>query len=172
MHDAQAEPITSQLATMTTAISGILHPGISLETWNLIAKHDLFINNKRFVMVNLAWISLGRYSMMTVYFQTGKLEIRLRVIWTFLIHILNCCSAWVRNITDHPAVGALMSSDTPKDMDPMKSFRVVRSQSHTSMDRRRSLSNAFSLLSAYKQGGRRLHDCVILEIHHILVKVW
>lgn len=155
MHDAQAEPITSQLATMTTAISGILHPGISLETWNLIDKHDLFINNKRFVMVNLAWISLGRYSMMT-----------------FLIHILNCCSAWVRNITDHPAVGALMSSDTPKDMDPMKSFRVVRSQSHTSMDRRRSLSNAFSLLSAYKQGGRRLHDCVILEIHHILVKVW
>lgn len=29
----------------------------------------------------------------------------------------------------------------------MKSFRVVRSQSHTSTDRRRSLSDAFSLLN-------------------------
>lgn len=47
-----------------------------------------------------------------------------------------------------------MSSDTPNDMDPMKSFRVVRSQSHTSMDRRRSLSDAFSLLSTYTQSGR------------------
>lgn len=60
----------------------------------------------------------------------------------------------VRNITDHPTVGALMSSDTPNDMDPMKSFRVVRSQSHTSMDRRRSLSDAFSLLSTYTQSRR------------------
>lgn len=42
-----------------------------------------------------------------------------------------------------------MSSDTPKDMEPMKSFLVVRSQSHTSMDRRRSLSDAFSLLRTH-----------------------
>lgn len=39
-----------------------------------------------------------------------------------------------------------MSSDTPKERAPMKSFLVVRSQSHTSTDRRRSLSVGFSLL--------------------------
>lgn len=52
-------------------------------------------------------------------------------------------------MTDQPQVGALISSDTPNDMDPMKSLRVVRSQSHTSMERRRSLSAAFSLLSTH-----------------------
>lgn len=44
-----------------------------------------------------------------------------------------------------------MSSDTPKDMEPMKSLRVVLSQSHTSTDRRRSLSNAFNLLRTRTQ---------------------
>ncbi len=39
-----------------------------------------------------------------------------------------------------------MSSDTPNDIDPMKSLRVVLSQSHTSTDSRRSLSAGFSLL--------------------------
>lgn len=39
-----------------------------------------------------------------------------------------------------------MSSDTPKERAPMKSFLVVRSQSHTSTDSRRSLSVGFSLL--------------------------
>lgn len=49
-------------------------------------------------------------------------------------------------ISDHPQCGALISSETPKDMEPMKSFRVVLSQSHTSMDKRLSLSDGFSLL--------------------------
>ncbi len=49
-------------------------------------------------------------------------------------------------LTHQPFKGALISSDTPKDMEPMKSLRVVLSQSHTSTDRRRSLSNGFNLL--------------------------
>ena len=43
-----------------------------------------------------------------------------------------------------------MSSDTPKDKEPMKSFLVVRSQSHTSTDSLRSLSVALSLLENNK----------------------
>lgn len=39
-----------------------------------------------------------------------------------------------------------MSSDTPKERAPMKSFLVVRSQSHTSTDSLRSLSVFLSLL--------------------------
>lgn len=49
-------------------------------------------------------------------------------------------------LTHQPHRGALISSDTPKDMEPMKSLRVVLSQSHTSTDRRRSLSDGFNLL--------------------------
>lgn len=53
--------------------------------------------------------------------------------------------------THQPHTGALMSSDTPKDMEPMKSLRVVLSQSHTSTERRRSLSDAFNLLHTHTQ---------------------
>lgn len=42
-----------------------------------------------------------------------------------------------------------MSSETPNDRAPMKSFLVVRSQSHTSIDSLRSLSEGFSLLQAH-----------------------
>ena len=45
-----------------------------------------------------------------------------------------------------PSTGALSSSETPKDMAPMKSFREVRSQSHTSTLSRRSTSPGFRLL--------------------------
>lgn len=45
-----------------------------------------------------------------------------------------------------PQTGDFISSETPKERAPMKSFLVVRSQSHTSTDSRRSLSVAFSLL--------------------------
>ena len=68
--------------------------------------------------------------------------------------------------TDHPQAGALMSSDTPKDMEPMKSFLVVRSQSHTSTDNLRSLSIIFSLLGEVgKAQGERTHTNV-----HIVLK--
>ena len=60
-------------------------------------------------------------------------------------------------VTDHPQLGILSSSDTPNDMEPMKSLRVVRSQSHTSTDRRRSLSEAFSLLHAHTKGRKKQH---------------
>lgn len=43
----------------------------------------------------------------------------------------------------------LMISDIPKDMEPMKSFREVRSQSQTSISNRRSLSSAFNSLEAH-----------------------
>lgn len=45
-----------------------------------------------------------------------------------------------------PSTGALSSSETPKDMAPMKSLREVRSQSHTSTLSRRSTSPGFRLL--------------------------
>lgn len=45
-----------------------------------------------------------------------------------------------------PSTGALSSSDTPKDMAPMKSLREVRSQSHTSTLSLRSTSPGFRLL--------------------------
>lgn len=46
----------------------------------------------------------------------------------------------------HPSTGALRSSETPKDIAPMKSFRDVLSQSHTSTLSRRSTSPGFRLL--------------------------
>lgn len=45
-----------------------------------------------------------------------------------------------------PSTGALSSSETPKDMAPMKSLREVRSQSHTSTLSLRSTSPGFRLL--------------------------
>lgn len=46
----------------------------------------------------------------------------------------------------HPLAGIFISSETPKEREPMKSFRVVRSQSQISTDSRRSLSEGFNLL--------------------------
>lgn len=46
----------------------------------------------------------------------------------------------------HPSTPSFWSSEMPKDSDPMKSLRLVRSQSHTSTDRRRSLSYSFRWL--------------------------
>lgn len=60
-------------------------------------------------------------------------------------------------LTHQPHTGALISSDTPKDMEPMKSLRVVLSQSHTSTDRRRSLSDAFNLLQKHTHINLRKH---------------
>lgn len=51
----------------------------------------------------------------------------------------------------HPHAGIFMSSDTPKEREPMKSFRVVRSQSHTSTDNLLSLSVGFNLLQRRKE---------------------
>lgn len=53
----------------------------------------------------------------------------------------------------HPLAGIFISSDTPKESDPMKSFLVVRSQSQTSTDNRRSLSVGFNLLKKERNGG-------------------
>lgn len=53
----------------------------------------------------------------------------------------------------HPLAGIFISSDTPKERDPMKSFLVVRSQSQTSTDNRRSLSVGFNLLKKDRNGG-------------------
>lgn len=50
------------------------------------------------------------------------------------------------SVSYQPQTGAFISSDTPKERAPMKSFLVVRSQSHTSTDSLRSLSVGFSLL--------------------------
>lgn len=49
-------------------------------------------------------------------------------------------------VAHHPSTGALSSSETPKDIAPMKSFRDVLSQSHTSTLSRRSTSPGFRLL--------------------------
>jgi len=57
----------------------------------------------------------------------------------------------------HPHTGDFMSSDTPKDIEPMKSLRVVLSQSHTSTDSRRSLSAGFSLLEHTSIQDEALH---------------
>lgn len=46
----------------------------------------------------------------------------------------------------HPSTPCFCSSDIPKEREPMKSFLLVRSQSQTSTDRRRSLSLSFRLL--------------------------
>lgn len=53
----------------------------------------------------------------------------------------------------HPSTPCFNSSEIPKDRDPMKSFLLVRSQSQTSTDRRRSLSLSFSLLRNERKGG-------------------
>lgn len=50
----------------------------------------------------------------------------------------------------HPLAGIFISSETPKEREPMKSFRVVRSQSQISTDSRRSLSEGFNLLQKNK----------------------
>ena len=50
------------------------------------------------------------------------------------------------SLPHHPLAGIFISSETPKERDPMKSFRVVRSQSQISTDSRRSLSEGFNLL--------------------------
>lgn len=89
----------------------------------------------------------------------------LAKVWTQKLHwqaqsvnwvsMITCCSNTSKLIhirkrqTYQPHSGALKSSETPNDMDPMKSFLVVRSQSHTSIDSRRSLSVAFSLLNMH-----------------------
>lgn len=56
-----------------------------------------------------------------------------------------------------PSKGPLNSSETPKDMAPMKSLRVVRSQSQTSMERRRSMSPGCRVLLSDKgkEGGQK-----------------
>lgn len=46
----------------------------------------------------------------------------------------------------HPSTPCFCSSEIPKERDPMKSFLLVKSQSQTSTDRRRSLSLSFRLL--------------------------
>lgn len=51
------------------------------------------------------------------------------------------------NLSHHPSIPCFCSSDIPKDSDPMKSFLLVKSQSHTSTDRRRSLSLSLRLLA-------------------------
>ena len=45
------------------------------------------------------------------------------------------------------ACGFLMTSEIPKDMEPIKSLRVVRSQSQTAISNRRSLSSGFKSLN-------------------------
>lgn len=62
------------------------------------------------------------------------------------------CPSLFRN-SYHPLAGIFISSDTPKERDPMKSFLVVRSQSQTSTDNRRSLSVGFNLLKKDRNGG-------------------
>lgn len=47
----------------------------------------------------------------------------------------------------HPMAPCFCSSEMPKDMEPMKSFLLVKSQSQISTDRRRSTSVSLSLLT-------------------------
>lgn len=65
---------------------------------------------------------------------------------------------WVKMPRYQPQTGDFISSETPKDRAPMKSFLVVRSQSHTSTDSRRSLSVAFSLLHDTRTTRIRFHS--------------
>lgn len=58
----------------------------------------------------------------------------------------------------HPSTLCFWSSEMPKDSDPMKSLRLVRSQSHTSTDRRRSLSYSFRWLSGGDEDNQLLDD--------------
>lgn len=64
-----------------------------------------------------------------------------------------------------PSTGALSSSETPKDMAPMKSLREVRSQSHTSTLSRRSTSPGFRLL---QEGWGRVRSSSLLPGFPIL----
>lgn len=60
----------------------------------------------------------------------------------------------------HPLAGIFISSETPKEREPMKSFRVVRSQSQISTDSRRSLSEGFNLLQ-----NKHIHNTLSC-LHH------
>lgn len=64
--------------------------------------------------------------------------------------------AWTELIGKEVGRGlTLIISDIPKESEPMKSFREVRSQSQTSINRRRSLSSAFSSLQEANWGDNR-----------------
>lgn len=68
----------------------------------------------------------------------------------------------------HPSTPCFCSSEMPKDMAPMKSFLLVRSQSHTSTDKRLSLSVSLRLLWWREVGKRHCthvkhphpHNCI------------
>lgn len=65
--------------------------------------------------------------------------------------------AWTELIGKEVGRGlTLIISDIPKESEPMKSFREVRSQSQTSINRRRSLSSAFSSLQEANWGDYRV----------------
>lgn len=73
------------------------------------------------------------------------------VIFPNLLHLLMLTSY-------HPSIPCFCSSEIPKDSDPMKSFLLVKSQSHTSTERRRSLSVSLRLLRNQNKGGRRSEE--------------
>lgn len=66
----------------------------------------------------------------------------------------------------HPSTPCFCSSEMPKESDPIKSFRLVKSQSHTSTDRRRSLSLSLSLLRDINRK-KDLCECWLFLFQHI-----
>ncbi len=57
-----------------------------------------------------------------------------------------CIYVCVSRSPHHPSTPCFRSSEMPKDREPIKSFRLVKSQSQISTDSLRSLSDSFRLL--------------------------
>ena len=92
-------------------------------------------------------MSLSRLRLMTgkaSKCSTRKHFIAAKTLQKFLV---DDCIRWAFKWKHYqPQTDDFMSSETPKERAPMKSFLVGLSQSHTSTDSRRSLSEGFSLL--------------------------
>lgn len=82
-----------------------------------------------------SWRKLFNISVYTMYLPLGDFLISTDVY------------VCVSRLSHHPFTPCFWSSEMPKDREPIKSFRLVKSQSQISTDSLRSLSDSFRLLS-------------------------
>lgn len=80
----------------------------------------------------------------------------------FQVNYWNFTSSAVSNL-NQPSADFLSISDTPNENEPMKSFLDVRSQSHTSIKIRRSLSSGLSSLFEFGLGKREREFIIVRE---------
>lgn len=75
-------------------------------------------------------------------------NISVYTIWLTLRDFLISTDVYVcvSRLSHHPFTPCFWSSEMPKDREPIKSFRLVKSQSQISTDSLRSLSDSFRLL--------------------------